>query len=106
MSHVYVCVRQRSLLKLRERALKEKTRAELAWLEQQKQRHRDKGADEIYPQIKKRERALVMKLQQEKVRFDGRQARSVSVSVAVSVIVYGSSGLLVEHSTCLFMSAN
>ena len=58
---------QRSLLKLRERALKEKTRAELAWLEQQKQRHRDKGADEIYPQIKKRERALVMKLRQEKV---------------------------------------
>ena len=58
---------QNTLLKLREQALKEKTQAELAWLEQQKQRMRHKGADDAYPQIKKRQRGLIMRLQQEQV---------------------------------------
>ncbi len=59
---------QNSLLKLREVALKEKTKAELAWIEQQKQRIRKKGADESYPQLKKRQRGLIRRLQQERVR--------------------------------------
>lgn len=48
----------------------EKTKAELQWLEQQKQRLRNKGADDNYPQIKKRQRGLKMKLQeqQEEIR--------------------------------------
>ncbi|XP_060578029.1 centrosome-associated protein 350-like [Ruditapes philippinarum] len=61
---------QQSLLKLRENALIEKTKAELQWLEQQRQRIRNKGADDSYPQIKKRQRGLKMKLQeqQEEIR--------------------------------------
>lgn len=58
---------QHALLRLREKALKEKARAELAWLEQQKQRTRARGSDDVYPQIKKRQRGLLMRLQQEQV---------------------------------------
>ncbi|XP_032220056.2 centrosome-associated protein 350 isoform X2 [Nematostella vectensis] len=54
---------QEALLRLREKALKEKTKAELAWLELQKQRHRDKGADDVMPSIRKRQRGLLMRLQ-------------------------------------------
>ncbi|XP_052223990.1 centrosome-associated protein 350-like [Dreissena polymorpha] len=56
---------QASLLRLRENALLEKTKAELQWLEQQKQHIRNKGADDAYPQIKKRQRGLKMKLQEQ-----------------------------------------
>ena len=55
------------MLKLRERALKEKTRAELAWLDQQKQQMRDKGKDDMYPAINKKKRGLKMRFQQEQV---------------------------------------
>ena len=61
---------QAGLLRLREKALKEKTRAEMAWLECQKQRHRDKGADDVMPSIRKRQRGVLMRLQAEQV---GRQ---------------------------------
>ncbi|WAR30810.1 CE350-like protein [Mya arenaria] len=54
-----------SLLKLRESALVEKTKAELQWLEQQKQQRRNKGADDSFPQIKKRQRGLKLKLQEQ-----------------------------------------
>ena len=47
----------------------EKTKAELAWLEQQKQRIRNKGADDNYPQIVKRQRGLKMKLQEQQVEI-------------------------------------
>ena len=60
-------VYQASLLKLREKALTEKTKAELSWLEQQKQRIRNKGADDTYPQIIKRQRGLKMRLQEQQV---------------------------------------
>ena len=70
-----VRVLQSSLLKLRERALMEKTKTELAWLEQQKLWMRNKGADDAYPQIKKRKRALVLKLQHEQVRGRRREPR-------------------------------
>ncbi|XP_069793686.1 centrosome-associated protein 350 isoform X3 [Narcine bancroftii] len=60
---------QVSLLKLRERALKEKTKAELAWLEHQKKRLRDKGEDDRMPPIRKRQRGLLLKLQQEQAEI-------------------------------------
>ncbi|XP_045061426.1 centrosome-associated protein 350 isoform X1 [Coregonus clupeaformis] len=56
---------QSSLLRLRQKALKEKTKAELAWLEHQKRRLRDKGEDDKMPPIRKKQRGLLMKLQQE-----------------------------------------
>lgn len=57
------------MFKLREHALKEKTQAELAWLEQQKKRLRSKGEDDAYPQIRKKQRGLIMRLQQEQAQL-------------------------------------
>ncbi|XP_038614150.1 centrosome-associated protein 350 isoform X2 [Tachyglossus aculeatus] len=60
---------QCSLLRLREKALKEKTKAELAWLEHQKKHLRDKGEDDKMPPIRKRQRGLLLRLQQEKAEI-------------------------------------
>ncbi|EDM09502.1 rCG46291 [Rattus norvegicus] len=66
---------QCSLLRLREKALKEKTKAELAWLEHQKKqnmlcRHlRDKGEDDKMPPLRKKQRGLLLRLQQEKAEI-------------------------------------
>nr|CAB3229991.1 centrosome-associated protein 350 [Phallusia mammillata] len=61
-----VRVRHQSvMLKLREKAIKEKTQAELAWLEQQKQHVRRKGEDDKMPPIKKKKRAILLRLQVE-----------------------------------------
>nr|XP_028588240.1 centrosome-associated protein 350 isoform X7 [Podarcis muralis] len=60
---------QSSLLRLREKALKEKARAELAWLDHQKKRLRDKGEDDKMPPIRKKQRGLLLKLQQEKAEI-------------------------------------
>lgn len=62
---------QSSLLHLRQKALKEKTRTELAWLEHQKKKLRDKGEDDKMPPIRKKQRGLLMKLQQEQVHAEG-----------------------------------
>lgn len=60
---------QSSLLHLRQKALKEKTRTELAWLEHQKKRLRDKGEDDKMPPLRKKQRGLLMKLQQEQAEI-------------------------------------
>ncbi|KAJ8376494.1 hypothetical protein SKAU_G00070740 [Synaphobranchus kaupii] len=60
---------QSSLLRLREKALKEKTKAELAWLEHQKRHLRDKGEDDKMPPIRKKQRGLLLKLQQEQAEI-------------------------------------
>ncbi|KAM9358354.1 centrosome-associated protein 350 [Symphorus nematophorus] len=60
---------QSSLLRLRQKALKEKTRTELAWLEHQKKRLRDKGEDDKMPPIRKKQRGLLMRLQQEQAEI-------------------------------------
>ncbi|KAM9761415.1 centrosome-associated protein 350 isoform 2-T2 [Menidia menidia] len=60
---------QSSLLHLRQKALKEKTRTELAWLELQRKRLRDKGEDDKMPPIRKKQRGLLIKLQQEQAEI-------------------------------------
>lgn len=60
---------QAAILRLREKSLKEKTKAELQWLDQLKKQSRDKGSDDTMPSIKKRERGIKMKLKKEKVSF-------------------------------------
>ncbi|KAM8744654.1 centrosome-associated protein 350 isoform 2-T2 [Acanthopagrus schlegelii] len=60
---------QSSLLRLRQKALKDKTKTELAWLEHQKKRLRDKGEDDKMPPIRKKQRGLLMKLQQEQAEI-------------------------------------
>lgn len=67
---------QSSLLRLREKALKEKTKAELAWLEHQKKHLRDKGEDDKMPPIRKKQRGLLLKLQQEKAEIKRLQEAS------------------------------
>ncbi|XP_016427520.1 centrosome-associated protein 350-like [Sinocyclocheilus rhinocerous] len=60
---------QNSLLRLRQKALREKTKAELAWLEHQKRRLRDKGEDDKMPPLRKKQRGLILKLQQEQAEI-------------------------------------
>ncbi|XP_072275911.1 centrosome-associated protein 350 isoform X2 [Pyxicephalus adspersus] len=60
---------QAALLRLRQKALKEKTKAELAWLEHQKRHLRDKGEDDKMPPLKKRQRGLLLRLQQEQAEI-------------------------------------
>uniref|UniRef100_A0A3Q3K3L2 CAP-Gly domain-containing protein n=1 Tax=Monopterus albus TaxID=43700 RepID=A0A3Q3K3L2_MONAL len=60
---------QSALLRLRQKALKEKARTELAWLEHQKKRLRDKGEDDKMPPIRKKQRGLLLKLQQEQAEI-------------------------------------
>jgi len=54
------------LLKLREQALVEKTKAELAWLEQQKQKSQ-KGCDDSYPAIRQKQKEVLEKHKKEEV---------------------------------------
>lgn len=56
---------QANLLKLREKALIEKTQTELAWLEQAKRKAQDKGEDEKMPLILNKEKGIMHKLKQE-----------------------------------------
>ncbi|XP_070602370.1 centrosome-associated protein 350 isoform X1 [Erythrolamprus reginae] len=65
---------QCSLLRLREKALKEKTKAELAWLEHKKRRLRDKGEDDKMPPIRKKQRGLLLKFRQDKAEIKRLQA--------------------------------
>ncbi|XP_061039036.1 centrosome-associated protein 350 isoform X1 [Eubalaena glacialis] len=67
---------QSSLLRLREKALKEKTKAELAWLEHQKKHLRDKGEDDKMPPLRKKQRGLLLRLQQEKAEIKRLQEAS------------------------------
>ncbi|XP_067270257.1 centrosome-associated protein 350 isoform X4 [Pseudorasbora parva] len=60
---------QSSLLRLRQKALREKTKTELAWLEHQKRRLRDKGEDDKMPPLRKKQRGLILKLQQEQAEI-------------------------------------
>ncbi|KAM9211790.1 centrosome-associated protein 350 [Dugong dugon] len=67
---------QSSLLRLREKALREKTKAELAWLEHQKKHLRDKGEDDKMPPLRKKQRGLLLRLQQEKAEIKRLQEAS------------------------------
>ena len=59
---------QTALLKLREKALIEKAKAEMAWLEMQKTSLKSKGADDLMPPLNKKQRGLWMKLKSEQVK--------------------------------------
>uniref|UniRef100_A0A4W3GE57 Uncharacterized protein n=1 Tax=Callorhinchus milii TaxID=7868 RepID=A0A4W3GE57_CALMI len=67
---------QAALFRLREKALREKTAAELAWLEHQKTHLRNKGDDDKIPTIINKQRGILIKLQQEKMEI--RNLQSIS----------------------------
>ena len=60
---------QAALLALREKAIIDKTKAEMAYLENLKQSLKGKNADVQMPPITKKQRGLVMKLKSEQVRI-------------------------------------
>lgn len=72
---------QAALLRLRDKALTEKTKAELAWLDQQRQNLRNKGADDNYPQIIKRQRGLKMRLQEQQAEIKRLQESNKAASL-------------------------
>ncbi|XP_059470361.1 centrosome-associated protein 350-like isoform X2 [Neocloeon triangulifer] len=57
---------QRALLKQREDAIYEKSKAELIFLENQKKEMRLQGTENLIPGIKKRQRAILLRLNQER----------------------------------------
>lgn len=65
---------QAHLLKLRERALIEKTNAELAWLEQMKKKALDKGQDDRMPSMIAKEKGIMSKLKREQANIDRLKA--------------------------------
>ncbi|XP_061680995.1 centrosome-associated protein 350 isoform X2 [Syngnathoides biaculeatus] len=60
---------QNALLRLRQKAVKEKIRTELAWLEHQKKQLRNKGEDDKLPPIRKKQKGLLLKLQEEQAEI-------------------------------------
>lgn len=68
---------QSTLLQLREKALKEKTQAELEWITLKKQQLRTKGSDDLMPPLVSREKGLLKKLHHEQVRVWSSQSVAV-----------------------------
>ena len=58
---------QAALLHLREKALKEKTEVQLKWLQLKKRDLHSKGADDLMPPLKKKEKGLLREFKQEQV---------------------------------------
>ncbi len=57
-----------ALLQLREKALQEKTQAQLKWLKMKQKDLRSKGADDLMPPLKKKEKGVMRGFQKEQVR--------------------------------------
>ncbi|XP_047134518.1 centrosome-associated protein 350 isoform X3 [Hydra vulgaris] len=70
---------QKALLALREKAIIEKTKAEMAFLEMKKKSFKKKGSDDMMPPITKKQRALLMKLQAEQAEIR-RQKETLKVA--------------------------
>lgn len=60
-----------SLLKIREKAIIDRFKGQIAWLELQKQKHKEKGLTAEISGIKKKQRALLMKLNQDREEIHG-----------------------------------
>ncbi len=70
---------QSNLLDLRERALQERTQAELEWLRLKKKQIRSKGADDLMPPLVRREKGLLMRLEEEQVQTSPSCSQSHSL---------------------------
>ncbi|CAL1535795.1 unnamed protein product [Lymnaea stagnalis] len=65
----YRAQHQAALLNLREKALQEKAKVELAWLQQLKQKPTNKGADDVFPNLDQRERKIRKNLQEQQAEI-------------------------------------
>jgi len=57
-------------LKLKERALMERTNAELSWLRQMKKRLKNRSVDDRMPIILKKQNEIIQKLKEEQVKLN------------------------------------
>lgn len=78
---------QLALLKLREKAVQEKMKAELEWQKTQTQSRKDRRTDDPYP--KKRSRSVLLSLEQEKAEIERRKSEMKQASVQRRLILKG-----------------
>lgn len=64
-----------TMIRMREKALIDRTRGQIAWLELQKKRFRDKGRVLEISAIRKKQRAILLKLERERAELQ-RQLRT------------------------------
>ncbi|XP_054919311.1 uncharacterized protein [Dermacentor andersoni] len=90
-----------ALLRLQERDLIERARADLTWIEVLKRKCREKGSEEKLPALRKRQRAILIRLHQKRTELKALQSRCLtqsheatshaSVSNGTSVPMYNAS---------------
>ncbi|CAN7992572.1 unnamed protein product [Ixodes pacificus] len=67
-----------ALLRLQERDLVERARAELAWLEVLKRKCREGGSEDRMPALRKKQRGILIRLHQKRAELKALQARHLS----------------------------
>ncbi|KAM7305508.1 centrosome-associated protein 350 [Ixodes scapularis] len=67
-----------ALLRLQERDLVERARAELAWLEVLKRKCRERGSEDRMPALRKKQRGILIRLHQKRAELKALQARHLS----------------------------
>lgn len=60
----------RSIIKIRERALIDRTKGQIAWLELQKQKYKQLGKTAEIASTKKKQRALIVRLEKERAAMN------------------------------------
>ncbi|KAL1434447.1 hypothetical protein MTO96_011545 [Rhipicephalus appendiculatus] len=69
-----------ALLRLQERDVIERARADLTWIEVLKRNCREKGSEERLPTLRKRQRAILIKLHQKRMELKALQSRCLTQS--------------------------
>lgn len=69
-----------ALLRLQERDLIERARAELTWIEVLKRNCREKGSEEKLPALRKRQRGILIRLHQKRIELKALQSRCLTQS--------------------------
>ncbi|XP_065081061.1 centrosome-associated protein 350-like [Ochlerotatus camptorhynchus] len=72
--------------RLKEKALLNRTKGQLAWLELQKQRYRERGMMEQISVIKKKQRAILMRLEKERADLNRLKKSSSEMSSRTSAV--------------------
>ena len=93
---------QAALLRLREKAMREKTKAELAWLKHKEQRLRDKGEDDKMPPIRKRRQEILHKLHAERAEIKRLKAANKVASHERRMLLIQQKEISKMHETTKF----
>jgi centrosomal protein CEP350 len=93
---------QAALLRLREKAMREKTKAELAWLKHKEQRLQDKGEDDKMPPIRKRRQEILNKLHTERAEIKRLKAANKVASHERRMLLIQQKEITKMHKTTKF----